>query len=219
MRGYFETNFVMGAATGRDANASRFLALASSRVRFCLPEVCIMEAFSALEDEQKRRNRFNNDVSQQISELSRNTASTYAPLLRGILEGAQDRNVDYLNEVKARMQEIIAQLLGQRPPLAGAELLSVQAAYSVPDVFIQTGLPPEIRNQPTDTLILCVICADALHYPSEPKAFLSGNTRDFNNDEVREFLALCGVRYFSTTESLLGWLDSGGPDSFPIASG
>lgn len=208
MRAYFETNFLMGTATGRDSASHRLLGLPPHRVTLCLPEMCIMEALSALEDEQKRRNRFGNEIKLQASEAERNRTSPNAALLLTALLSARLSNQNLLNDIIGQMNQVVAQLLNQRSPLAGAELLSIQPAY-LPDAFVQTGLPPEIPNQPTDTLILRIVCADALRFPEEPKAFLSGNTRDFNNDEVRGFLTNCGVRYFSTADAFLGWLDSG----------
>lgn len=177
------------------------------------------EAFSAFEDEQKRRNRFTNELQQQIADISRRTQLTNAAPLLSILRPALVSNEYFLRDIKARMDELIAQLLGLRPPLSGAELLSLQSAYA-PDAFAAVGgPPPQILNQPTDTLILRVVCADALLYPGETKAFLSGNTRDFGGDEVRGYLAACGLRYFSTTDALLGWMDGVTPDSVTPDSG
>ena len=52
---YLETNFIMGAAMGRDASADFLLRHTSAELRIALPAVCLMEAWSSFEDEQSLR--------------------------------------------------------------------------------------------------------------------------------------------------------------------
>jgi hypothetical protein len=61
----------MSIATGRDTQAYNLLSTPPSSVQIAIPSICCMEALSALEDELKRRNRFENDLNLQISQLRR----------------------------------------------------------------------------------------------------------------------------------------------------
>jgi len=67
----------MSIATGRDPQAYNLLSTPPSSVRIAIPSICCMEALSALEDELKRRNRFENDLNLQISQLRRDVTSPY----------------------------------------------------------------------------------------------------------------------------------------------
>ena len=64
---YVETNFLMSMAMGREARGEDLLAAVSASVRVAIPSGCYMEAFSAFEDEQKRRTRFRAELDQQIT--------------------------------------------------------------------------------------------------------------------------------------------------------
>jgi hypothetical protein len=63
-------------------------------------------------------------------------------------------------------------------------------------------------EDPTDNLILHCVLAHARQHPSELKAFLSGNSRDFGMSAVRGALDQAGVKYLTKTEDFLGWYGS-----------
>jgi len=71
----------MSIATGRDPDANNLLLNVPTSVRIAIPAICCMEALSALEDEIKRRNRFANELTNQISQLKRDLTSPYAKSL------------------------------------------------------------------------------------------------------------------------------------------
>lgn len=77
---------------------------------------------------------------------------------------------------------------------------------------IATGREAEamIEKDPTDNLILHCILSHARLHPTEAKAFLSGNVKEFRQlAEVQDALQQAGVeKYFSRTEDFLGWLQS-----------
>ena len=60
-----------------------------------------------------------------------------------------------------------------------------------------------------DNFILCNIIENASVHPSEVKAFLSGNHRDFGTQVVRKALEAAGIeKYFAEARNFLGWYGS-----------
>ncbi len=196
VRLYIETNFLMSIATGRDSQAYNLLSTPPSSVRIAIPSICCMEALSALEDELKRRNRFENELNLQISQLRRDVTSPYAKSL--LVRQSVVKNRGLLNDVRERLFQALDQLA------AKAEIIALTAD------MLQTSLNTAFfEKEPTDNLILYNILQDASVHPTEVKVFLSGNVKEFGALDVQQPLRDAGVeQYFRTTESFLGWLNS-----------
>src|SRR5262245_38010134 len=79
----------MSVAMGREAQAVDLLAQISPAFRIIIPAGCYMEAFSAFEDEQKRRRWFNAELDKQIGQLRRDTTSPNARTLLTHLEDSR----------------------------------------------------------------------------------------------------------------------------------
>ncbi len=94
---YIETNFLMGAAMGRDANAYELLEVPADELRIVLPSVCIMEAWSTFEQIKKARNQFKQTLDDQISQLRRDITSSHASSLLSHLERAAIDNGNLLS--------------------------------------------------------------------------------------------------------------------------
>ena len=198
VRLYIETNFLMSIATGRDSQAYNLLSTPPSSVRIAIPSICCMEVLSALEDELKRRNRFENELNLQISQLRRDVTSPYAKSLLFHVRQSVVENRGLLNDIKERLFQALDMLA------AKAEMIALTAD------MLQTSLNTAFfEKEPTDNLILYNILQDASVHPTEVKVFLSGNVKEFGALEVQQPLRDAGVeQYFRTTESFLGWLNS-----------
>src|SRR4028118_2269027 len=153
----------MSLATGRDPQAYNLLSTPPSSVRIAIPSICCMEALSALEDELKRRNRFENDLNLQISQLRRDVTSPYAQSLLFHLRQSVVENRGLLNDVKERLFQALNQLS------ANAEMLALTG-----DTLKESLITTLITTDPTDNLILYSILQDVRLYPTEVKVFLSG---------------------------------------------
>ncbi|MEP0886322.1 PIN domain-containing protein [Trichocoleus sp. ST-U3] len=188
----------MSIATGRDSQAYNLLSTPPSSVRIAIPSICCMEALSALEEELKRRNRFENELNLQISQLRRDVTSPYAKSLLFHVRQSVLENRGLLNDIKERLFQALDQLAAQ------AEIIALTAN------MLQTSLNTAFfEKEPTDNLILYNILQDASVHPTEVKVFLSGNVKEFGALEVQQPLRDAGVeQYFRTTESFLGWLNS-----------
>lgn len=200
---YLETNFIMGAAMERDVSADLLLRLASAELRIALPAVCLMEAWSSFEDEQKRRNFFRQTLDTQIGQLVRDVTSAHARALVQHLQQARTENFDLLNDIRNRLRDVQEKLVGLQAGFSAAEILPLTLSALAAD------LAAGPTKDPTENLILAVIQEHALQNPDEEKAFLSGNTRDFDTPEIRALLASVGIAdYFARTDAFLGWFGS-----------
>jgi len=206
---YLETNFVIGAALGRDKKAEALLQLSSADLQITLPSVSVMEAWSVFEDERKRRNVFRQTLDQQVSQLRRDETSPHAKALLQYLQLAYTENTDLLNDIENRLRDILSKLSGLQPGFSAANLLPLTQKT------FQNSLPAGPTKDPTDNLILAIILAHASEYPADEKVFLSGNIRDFQTPEIEALLSAAGItRYFARTDDFLGWFHAENqPDS------
>lgn len=194
---YVETNFLMGVAMGREARVLEFLSAVSATVRIAIPSGCYMESFSALEDEQKRRNWFRGELEKQIVQLRRDTTSANAGSLLRLLEESRIANDQLSNDVQVRLFQLVDRAAGilELIPETPAIIHNAVTAMLIPD--------------PTDNLILHSILDHAHRLSGAAKVLLTDNTRDFGNEEVQAALAAAGIlKPFRSVANLLGWLGS-----------
>ena len=195
---YIETNFLMGVATGRDGRLDELLALPADKLRIALPTVCIMEAWSAFEDEQKRRNRFTSQLDRQIGQLRRDSTSTNASALLANLELARINNSNLLNDIESRLYEALEKISNGR-----VEFVTLSGDT------LTDSLTSQDIDEPTDNLILSIIKAHARSASGEKKVLLTGNTKDFYVPEIKRLLEAEGlIKFFSDTGSFIGWFQA-----------
>jgi hypothetical protein len=194
---YVETNFLMSVAMGREARGDDLLAAVSAAVRVAIPSGCFMESFSAFEDEQKRRNWFRDELDKQIRQLQRDITSANAGALLSRLEESRIFNKLLLNDVQARLFQLVDRAAGILEPIpeTPAIIHSAVTAMLIPD--------------PTDNLILHSVLDHARRFPEAAKALLTENTRDFETQDVQAALAAVGInKPFRSVTNVLGWLGS-----------
>lgn len=193
---YIETNFLMGAAMGRDDRWEALFDLPVERARVVMPSICLMEALSAFEDEQKRRNRFGNQIDEQLTQLRRDLTSFHATALLHALEQARVHNQNLANDIERRLMTVIERLTVR------AELLPLNPATCL------AGIRSALIDEPTDSFILATILEHAASCADERKCLLTANTKDFDADLARAAIAAAEIKFFARTTNLLGWLAS-----------
>lgn len=197
---YVETHFLMSIAKGQDPQAYTLLQNTPSSVRIVIPSICCMEAFSRLENEQKYRQHFEEELDKQINESGRDQTSPHAEFFRSNLEQSRIGNQLLFNDIEARLFDTLDQLAIK------LEMIALTA-----DILQQSLRTVLIEKELTDNLILHSVLHHARFHFTEIKVFLSGNTRDFGErqTEVQGALHEVGVNnYFSRTQAFLGWLQS-----------
>jgi rRNA-processing protein FCF1 len=173
---YVETNFLMSVAMGGEARGDNLLAAVSASVRVATPSGCYMESFSALEDEQKRRNWFRAELEKQIGRLRRDTTSANAGTLLRRLEESRIANDQLLNDVQARLFQFVERAADILEPIPETAAI------------VQRAVTAMVIPDPTDNLILHSILDHARRFPGATKALLTENTRDFDTEDVQGWL-------------------------------
>ena len=198
IRLYIETNFILSIATGRDPVALDLIDNPPNNLKIALPNICCMEALSVLESEIKRYRSVSDMYQFESKQLLRNRLSETAQSLAQKLQQARLDNDQVLLEMRSRLRETLNRL--------------ADCAKLIPltnDILKWNGENFTIIPEPTDNLILACILADARLYPENQKVLLSGNSRDFQSEAVKPYLAAVNItNYFTTTQTFLGWFNT-----------
>jgi len=196
MKLYIETNFLMSIATGRDDLAFQLLENPPASVKIAIPSICCLEALSALEDEIKRRNRFENELNLQISQLRRDKTSLFAKSLLSLLEQSLSENRGFVNDIEFRLFQAMAKVAET------AEI--IELTNNILRESLSTKI---ITKEPTDNLIIHAILEDAKINPTETKVFLSGNIKEFGT--IQDLLNQGGItRYFTNCQEFFSWFNN-----------
>lgn len=201
---YIETNFLMTVAKGRDLEAEKLLLNPPSSIRIVLPAICYVEAINIYRIDKQNQLKFQAEIEKQINEAMRDKTSVHAKSFLVSLEKASIENLLLLNDVQNRLSSTIDLLL------ENAETINFQNSI-IQEICSQVFLETEtllIKNDLMDNLILQCIVSHANQHTHEPKAFISGNTKDFGKQNVQQTLNSAGIEYFSSTKNFLGWLES-----------
>jgi hypothetical protein len=190
---YVETNFLMAVATGRESGVQDLLQTVPPLV-LALPTISIMEAFSALEADSKGRKEFDRQLEQQIGQLRRDNTSRNASAMLTSLEQAKIQHAGLVNDVQGRMFELLRELSSKATWLDTGPRTLLEA--------VDTEL---IEGEPTDNLILHTILHHSQQYAPGPRAFLSENTKSFEQPDVKSALVAKGIKFFSRSRSFLEW--------------
>ncbi|MBC6422441.1 MAG: hypothetical protein GDA43_15535 [Hormoscilla sp. SP5CHS1] len=187
----------MSIATGRDPEALTLLQNPPALVQIAIPCICCLEALSVLEQEEKSRKNFEQELDIQINRAQRNRLSHAAQSIVFHLRQVRDNNQTLIGETKAHLFQAFNQIWSQ------AELMALTAD------MLESSWRQIIIQDRTDNLILHCILGHAREHPRSEKVFLSGNVKDFGTSKVREALRQAGVsHYFSRTQDFIGWLQS-----------
>ena len=195
---YIETNFLMSIATGRDPEALTLLQNPPESVQIAIPCICCLEALSVLEQEEKSRKIFEQELDLQINRAQRNVISPTAQSILFHLRQVRDDNQTLIGETEEHLFQAFNHQIASQ-----VELIALTGE------MLQSSVSRTIIEDRTDNLILHCILGHAREHPRSGKVFLSGNVKDFGTPKVREALSQAGVSdYFSRTQDFIGWLQS-----------
>jgi len=162
--------------------------------RLIIPSVCFMEAYSVFNGEQKRHQGRLKFFDEQMNEVKRSVTSSHK-LVKFHLEQARTQVDDFFETYSYLFHQTMEALIVR------AELIHPSAE------ILMTSLRRDIIiDDRTDNLILTCILDHAKNVPSETKAFLSENRKDFHdNDRARLALQEAGIKYFADASKFLQW--------------
>lgn len=202
---YLETNFLVGTAMGHESDAEKLLGLPRPPLRIALPDVCLMEAYSVLEDKKRDRNDFQAQIDRQITQLQRDSSSPHARSLLGTLQQARTDSNELYNDIEIRLHDILAKISGFVFGFQPIEVLPVTP------VALARNLNQSDLDEPTDNLILSIFLEHARSDPEPQKFLLTGNSRDFGNPEIKRLLHTVGINFFAKIPAFMGWFESQQP--------
>lgn len=195
----------MSLALNQDPDAFALLEKAAQdrSLRLAIPQVCIMEAFATIRKRVEERATFQRRIETEINQLKRSKTSPVARQLLDELNQSLITNDEYTNQILDDFQQATDRLasLGEMFPVGRDSLMKSFAEPLIKSKRERLVLP--------DNFIICNIIENASVHPSEVKAFLSGNHRDFGTQVVRKALEAAGIeKYFAEARNFLGWYGS-----------
>ena len=193
---YVESNFVLEQALQQEqcdsCDAIPGLAV-SGLISLVVPAFSLAEPHRALALKAKARNRLSNELRTHISELGRSRPYRAVPddftALASIL-------IQSAGQERDGLQRAIAGILGTAEiipldsiALAGAAELQASLGMSGQDAIVLSSVIQHLQNS----------------RPAE-SCFLSRNSRDFDDPDVRDRLDQFGCRYFAEFEPALRYI-------------
>lgn len=192
---YLETNWIIGAVVGQDPFADELLSLSQPEVKLAIPSACLMEAVSAFDRKRIERNDLKSELNRQLAQIQRSAQIPLAQQLTAQLIQANLTNDQLLNELFRRLDDTLLRVAKR------AEM--IPPSFETVEHMVQLQRDAELDR--ADALILACILSDSKHRPSEKRAFVSGNIRDFNVEPVKSLLEQSSIKFFSSSERILKW--------------
>jgi hypothetical protein len=208
---YVETNFIVGGARGQvDAFADELVEMPADMLRIALPASCVVEALYAIQRIGEQHREFSAKLESELVQLRRDSTDPGAGIAYARLEQGSLAFAGVFNTIQVRALDLVRELAGLPHGPVRCEVLPldravlVSALHSAEAVEQLTGKPPLKRD---DWLIAAVILDHASRHVSEPKGFLSSNSRDFG--KILGDFRSAGIVYFTKAEDAVGWVRAG----------
>jgi hypothetical protein len=193
---YVETNFLISIATGRDPQAIAILDDSASPLHFVVPGICFFECLTWMQGEVKRREALGRQWADLTGQLKRDLTSTHAQTLQSHLEQAILENDGLLKHIGDRLFDAIEKLARR------ADILPIHPK------ILENGRKETLIADLTDNLIVHTILDHARSTPNSPKALLTENSTDFDQQDVKDALRAAGLIYFRRCDQALAWSNS-----------
>jgi len=190
VRLYVETNFIMGMVKGQDAYAASLLKTPRARLTIALPQICLMEAQVAFDEELQRRLDFSRQLKQHRDQMQRDKTSTHAPFTVASLHQASLDYDESLNDFRTQPGVVWSALC------ARCHLLQTPPATALAAVSTPVVLPRR------DHLIWTTMLAHAGRHTASERIVLT------NDRQWQPVVEAAGLRYFARTDAFLGWFNS-----------
>jgi predicted nucleic acid-binding protein len=184
---YVESNFVLEQALQQEQSDSCDAIVnlaASGDISLVIPAFSLAEPHQALAQKEKTRNRLNNELQQQVSELGRSKPYRGVPDDFSALAGILIRSA---NQERDGLQRAIGGLLRTAEVIA-LDGGIVRSAGELQTAFAMSG---------QDAIVLASVLQHLERTKPAESCFLNRNSRDFDDPDVRERLDRFGCRFFA----------------------
>ncbi|HEY6339875.1 MAG TPA: hypothetical protein VIY49_00155 [Bryobacteraceae bacterium] len=193
---YVESNFVLEQALQQeqcDACDAILDLAASDSISLVVPAFSLAEPHQALALKEKSRSRLSNELQTHISELGRSKAYRAIPDDFGALVSILIRSAERERE---SLQHAIAGLLNT------AAVIPLDSTILSSASELQAGLG--MSGQ--DAIVLASVLGHLNDNSPAESCFLSRNSRDFDDPDVRDRLDRFGCRYFAQFDQALQFI-------------
>jgi hypothetical protein len=193
---YVESNFVLEQALQQEqcdaCNAILDLA-ASGRISLVVPAFSLAEPHQALALKEKARNRLSNELQTHISELGRSRAYRAVPDDFGSLVSILVRSAEHERE-------------GLQDAIAG--MLNTAAVIPLDSTILSSAgeLQASLGMSGQDAIVLASVLGHLQDNSPTESCFLSRNSRDFDDPDVRDRLDQFGCQYFAQFDKALQFI-------------
>jgi len=169
---YIETNWILGAVLGQDLRAEELLSSSRAEIELAIPSVCLMEAIITFHGKSDKREQLERELKLEISQVERSRQIPLAQQLLAQLIQASLTNDRLLNEFVQRLDDFLVRVARR------ADLIPLSSEAVELMVLLRHETEPKLGRQ--DALILACILTHSREHQSVSRAFLTGNTKDFD---------------------------------------
>lgn len=195
---YVESNFVLEQALQQeqcDACDDILNLAASNAILLAVPAFSLAEPHQALALKKKTRNRLTNELRTHFSELGRSKPYRGVPddfsALASVLIRSSEQERDGLQRATSGLLKIATVM----PLDAGILMLAG-------DLQVTLSMPGQ------DAIVLASVLRHLRDTTPNESCFLSRNSRDFDDPDVREQLEHFGCRYFAEFDGALQYIQT-----------
>jgi predicted nucleic acid-binding protein len=202
---YAESNFLLELAYLQEEHEAceQILALAEAgRVQLRIPAFCAIEARMSLARRVSERKQFSVALLRQIRELARSKPHSALPDQSSGLTSALIASGE---EERKRLDAALARITSPDTilPTTSAVLGRAEAAQA------------RYELSPQDALVYASVAVHAERTPDPAACFLTRNSKDFADPEIREELARAGCKLLFSFSDGLGYANRPGASPLP----
>ncbi len=195
---YVESNFVLELAFLQEecGDCDALLELAESRrIVLALPAFCVGEPYETLVRKSKRRTALNDELCEEIYQLSRSKpykeSSDELHKLTSLLAKSGEEQNRRLNEALDRI-------------LNAAEVIPIE----LDTLRTATALQKSKRFLPQDSIVYASVLRHLKEAPDGPKCFVTKDKKDFLTPDIKDELDTFGCRLLTKFSKGLGYVRS-----------
>lgn len=164
-----------------------------------MPEICYMEALVAQDNERKRRREFVEALEKELDQSGQSSRSASVTASLRQIKIEYDR---LTNNFREQFVETVE--------LARQQIVSIGLFNNTIEASLRTPIFPKDKDARDNLILQCILDhakEQSTSNPNEPKAFLSGNTKEFGQSEAKYALGKVNVIGFGKVSDFMGWLN------------
>jgi predicted nucleic acid-binding protein len=196
---YVETNFLLEIILGQEEleHAKRIIQLAQeSKINLRFPSFSLMEPLWTIKSRGNERKSIHTSLTKELNQLGRSVYNTeIVPLIQSLTE----KIITVEREDMGKLEETFLTMLRYATPIhISREIYERSLEYQ-----------SEYALSPQDSIVYSSIIVDLeMQNKDTAKVFVSKNSHDFDQDDLKEELQTHNCKYLAVFEHTLGYIHS-----------